>query len=267
MTRDELYALVWETPSVHVASRLGMTNAALRKLCDTYDVPVPPAGYWTKVAYGKAPARTPLPKEAPTLLKKIGSALRRIGETSLDMTDAQIADYHLDLSAAPLAAPAQAERKTAVDRFTQLLRAAPADENGFVSVSLADLIECRVGAASQDRAIALADLLLKTALGFDFVLSDGEGLIFDGERVALRIYETRVTPSRVTPSGRFCLELFDPRPFQWTRRNLIGHWHDRLTRPVEQLARSAITAAINAAPIIRRVRAAAQAKEGAGARG
>lgn len=57
VTREELFALVWENPATAVAKDLGISDVALQKLCRRLQVPTPPRGYWAKVQAGKAPKR------------------------------------------------------------------------------------------------------------------------------------------------------------------------------------------------------------------
>lgn len=63
LSREELYALVWERPLNRVGPELGIDGPRLAKLCDKRQVPYPPPGYWQKLAVGRAPAPTPLPAE------------------------------------------------------------------------------------------------------------------------------------------------------------------------------------------------------------
>ncbi|CAN7363351.1 hypothetical protein LJR129_002156 [Acidovorax sp. LjRoot129] len=61
MKRSELYELVWKTPLRHLGPQLGMSDVGLSKLCRRYDIPVPPVGFWTRLAAGKPCLPTPLP--------------------------------------------------------------------------------------------------------------------------------------------------------------------------------------------------------------
>jgi hypothetical protein len=61
MTRQELYELVWREPVTHAAKRFGISDVALRKTCVRHGIPTPPAGYWAKLAHGKAVPKVPLP--------------------------------------------------------------------------------------------------------------------------------------------------------------------------------------------------------------
>lgn len=251
MTRQELYELVWQTPSVHVARKLGMSIGAFRALCATYNVPVPPAGYWTKVAFGQQPVRPPLPASAPNLLNKVELALRRIGRAAIDVTNAQIASHQLDFSALEADAPHPLTCAIAA----QLSRAV-ADADGFVSYERPGDLSLRIGAESRERVVALLGTLVQCALaaGFELAGPAHGPLLFDDMPFALRIYETR--EGRQHPSGRLCLEIYDPRPLTWSARNLIGHWHDRKGNQVEAVAAAAIAAARNVTPLVREIYAA-----------
>jgi hypothetical protein len=257
MTRQDLYELVWQTPSVHVARRLGMSIGAFRALCATYNVPLPPAGYWTKVAFGQQPARPPLPASAPNLLNKVELALRRIGRAAIDVTDAQIASHRLDFSALEAGEPHALAGAVAA----QLMRAA-ADADGFVSFERPGDLTVRVDADSRERVVALLDTLLQCALAAGFRPAgpaDGP-LLFEDVPFAMRIYETRERRQR--PSGRLCLEIFDPRPLKWSPRNLVGHCHDRGGSRVEAAAAAAFAAARNVTPLIRGIYAAHEEARG-----
>lgn len=61
-TRQELYELVWSKPVSDVAKEIGLSDVAVAKRCRQVQVPVPPRGFWARVAAGQTPERTPLPK-------------------------------------------------------------------------------------------------------------------------------------------------------------------------------------------------------------
>ena len=60
LSREELFALVWEKPTVEVAKELGVSDVAVAKLCARLQVPKPPRGYWARIECGQTPRRTPL---------------------------------------------------------------------------------------------------------------------------------------------------------------------------------------------------------------
>lgn len=61
ITRTQLYDRVWSTPLIRVAAELGTSNFRLAELCRRNRIPTPPAGYWSKVEFGKAVTKLELP--------------------------------------------------------------------------------------------------------------------------------------------------------------------------------------------------------------
>lgn len=53
LTRRAMYDLVWSRPMTKVAEDLGISDVALKKICDKHRVPTPPRGYWAKRDAGK----------------------------------------------------------------------------------------------------------------------------------------------------------------------------------------------------------------------
>jgi hypothetical protein len=65
LTREQLYELVWRSPVTNVAKDMGISDVALAKRCRREEVPLPPRGYWAKMAAGQTPLKSPLgPKPA-----------------------------------------------------------------------------------------------------------------------------------------------------------------------------------------------------------
>ena len=64
LTRQELYDLVWSTPSAALAKKYNISDTGLRKMCKRLDVPVPKMGHWQKVKFGKRTKVVPLPSNS-----------------------------------------------------------------------------------------------------------------------------------------------------------------------------------------------------------
>jgi len=62
LERTKLYEEVWAEPVRTVAKRYGISDTTLRKHCKDLNVPLPPRGYWVKIAAGKHPRRAALTK-------------------------------------------------------------------------------------------------------------------------------------------------------------------------------------------------------------
>lgn len=66
VTREALYAEVWAEPMLKVAERYKVSSSYMARVCTVMNVPRPAAGYWAKVAVGKAPPVPQLPAAQPT---------------------------------------------------------------------------------------------------------------------------------------------------------------------------------------------------------
>jgi len=60
--RHELFDKVWATPLTKLAKVYGLSDVGLRKICFALDVPLPPRGYWAKLAAGKTIVKPALHK-------------------------------------------------------------------------------------------------------------------------------------------------------------------------------------------------------------
>jgi hypothetical protein len=64
-TRQQLYELVWSGPITTLAKSLSLSDVGLAKACRRGDIPLPPRGYWARLAAGKHVIRPTLPLRAP----------------------------------------------------------------------------------------------------------------------------------------------------------------------------------------------------------
>lgn len=53
LTRRVMYDLVWSKPMTKVAEEFGISDVALKKICEKHRIPTPPRGYWAKKEAGK----------------------------------------------------------------------------------------------------------------------------------------------------------------------------------------------------------------------
>ena len=61
LTREELYEKLWSRPAIALAEEFGISGRGLGEICSRFEIPVPPRGYWAKLAAGKDVTRIPLP--------------------------------------------------------------------------------------------------------------------------------------------------------------------------------------------------------------
>jgi len=57
LSRQDLFNKVWSQPVTKVATELGLSDTAVRKMCDRHDIPVPGRGYWAQVTAGRTFAK------------------------------------------------------------------------------------------------------------------------------------------------------------------------------------------------------------------
>jgi hypothetical protein len=53
LTRKELYDLVWSQPMLTLAKKYNISDTGLRKVCIRLNIPLPIAGHWQKIQFGK----------------------------------------------------------------------------------------------------------------------------------------------------------------------------------------------------------------------
>lgn len=70
--RQKLFNEVWTTPVTKLAKDYGLSDVGLRKICLALDVPLPPRGYWAKLAAGKTIPKPPLHETTiPTTYERV----------------------------------------------------------------------------------------------------------------------------------------------------------------------------------------------------
>ncbi|QKJ32863.1 hypothetical protein HQ865_24930 [Mucilaginibacter mali] len=60
LSREELYEHVWSKPVSKLEQELSLSNWDIKQLCKKMEVPLPPAGHWSRIQYGKPMERLPL---------------------------------------------------------------------------------------------------------------------------------------------------------------------------------------------------------------
>ena len=63
LLRTQLYNEIWEVAVTGVSKKYSVPYHKLLNVCKLYNIPIPQAGYWTKISYGKQVKKTPLPEQ------------------------------------------------------------------------------------------------------------------------------------------------------------------------------------------------------------
>ena len=79
LTRKELYELVWSQPMLSLANKYSISDVGLRKICVKHSIPLPKAGHWQQLKFGKKVKKLPLPPADPAD-KLITLKIREAGE-------------------------------------------------------------------------------------------------------------------------------------------------------------------------------------------
>lgn len=206
MTREDLYALVWEKPISHLSRTFGLSDVGLRKVCVRHNIPTPPLGYWQKVAHGKRVRQPPLPplgegmsneiRLSPRASRNLPEAVTGVHET------ARAREQKPDLKIiVPAVRPARFHEFAVA--LGKILRGLRADQDGFVTWLPGYHPTVRLGRDSIDRALILMDTMgraLEDRRGGITVNGNDIDVEFDQEAFKLRLYET-TSKSEHTPTS------------------------------------------------------------------
>jgi hypothetical protein len=238
--REPLYAEVWKEPVSAVAKRYRISDVALRKICLKLGVPVPPLGYWAKVAAGQQPRVTKLPENHKGDTRYVRSYYEdpEEGERQARIEKLTVAHPHAQVTAPVLKASLD-ECHPAVRRTARSLKALAREGRGLLHSAGEDVFELSVSAANKERALLAIDAVLTSALaaGASLVKAAKSGgrmhLKLQDEHFRLQIGEPSERSEReltreevklkregklyyipdrykFTPTGKIKLQVFDP---------------------------------------------------------
>lgn len=95
--RQKLFDEVWDTPVSRLAKAYEISDVGLRKICVSLDIPIPPRGYWAKLAAGQK-------NRKPTLHSTPGQTTyvhKKYKPTTDEFLDSRVAEARV-LSPAPV---------------------------------------------------------------------------------------------------------------------------------------------------------------------
>lgn len=244
LSREDLYELVWSKPMTELAKDFGISDVALAKRCKRLGIPAPGRGYWARIDAGQTPYRPKLPKREPQWhddsALRVAPSAGAYGATILSSENTQ----ETLTSAAPDSVPARIAALT-ITSTTSILDALPAVKRTAVRTKhplrseltfergerTGAAIDVRVTQEVLERALLLADTMLRAAASLGWIFGDpadlcknqeksvadsrtpgppkdpgeaaeqqGGRLLIEGEEVALRI-EERFRDEAVEPSA------------------------------------------------------------------
>ncbi|MDI1258269.1 hypothetical protein [Aquabacterium sp.] len=190
--RSELYAKVWQAPMTRLAKEFDISDVGLAKTCRKNNIPTPRAGYWAKVAHGKAPPPTPLPQGEDVVIR-LEAHVHRMQPASFKRVAAVSAE--LVAPVVQIASTDDSDRLATYSRATHAaLKKVKANSSGFLRCETAKAFTCIISQGTWDRAIPLLDAIERTLtnVGGDWkpdVKSGKLMLEMEGEQMQLTLTE------------------------------------------------------------------------------
>lgn len=173
--REKLYEEIWAEPVSKVSKKYEISDVGLRKICLNLDIPVPPLGYWAKLAAGKAVKKPSLPPtEGATTYQRSVFKAPQDDELSLR------SQVRIDEDAARAPEVPVVSMRTSVDeclplvkRMAKKLEGKHRDSRAWPYCDGAELMRIAVSQQNSLRALLMLNMLLETMTGAGYALSSG----------------------------------------------------------------------------------------------
>lgn len=171
--REKLYAEIWSEPVSKVAKRYQISDVGLRKICVNLSIPVPPVGYWAKIAAGQTVKKPSLaPTKGPTTYQRTIYKDPQDDERSM-RTQARIDEDAAHAPEVPVVSP-----RTSIDdclplikRMAKKLEGKQRDSRDWPYCDGAGLMRLSVSQQNSLRALLVLNQLLETLLAAGYRLS------------------------------------------------------------------------------------------------
>lgn len=191
LTREELYALVWDRPMTKLAKEFGLSDVALHKICRKHDIPTPPLGYWAKKAHGKPVTNTPLPKMQGANGQYHIIIHKGAGSVESKAAAFARARVHEAINSQPEQTTGHSDDPI-LRRTIEQLSKAKADKSGLLRVEGKNTIIVTVRPESAARARLILEALVRNARAAGITLVAGDrGAVWnaEGEEVSFDLAE------------------------------------------------------------------------------
>lgn len=173
--RQKLFEEIWAEPVSKVSKRYDISDVGLRKICVSLNIPVPPVGYWAKLAAGKTVEKPALsPTEGAT------SYRRTVFSDERDEELARRTQDRIDDDADAPQVPAVDLRKSVeeclplVRRIEKKLNGKQRDSRDWPYCDGASLMHVAVSHQNVQRAVLVLNLQLETLSAAGYRLSQGD---------------------------------------------------------------------------------------------
>jgi len=162
--RDVLYREVWVEPVRTVAKRYRVSDVALRKICRRLGVPVPPLGYWARIAAGQKPRVTPLPVRHEGETRYVRDVFVDTEAGERERRIAELLARHPMPSEIPVSSKSSVEEcLPIVKRTAKALGPRRKDGRGFQHSQDNESFEVAVSEGQRERALLVLDAVIAAA--------------------------------------------------------------------------------------------------------
>lgn len=239
LTREDLFKQVWELPMTKVSADYGISDVALKKICDKHRIPVPGRGYWAKKAAGKRVERAHFRTITDPAINRIviyGSPAQDLPEAVKEAKEAARKREQQPENKVEVVA-VLADLHPEVARTGKKLEKAKPSEKGLVTTSGSDLLDLEVGPESIGRVVAFLNALVTAAEDRGYRLAKGNrALVFfvDDEPLDFKIVEqTTRSKHETTETELAAIGKWEKRQQQrlrswdhsdWTPRPRLPEW-------------------------------------------
>jgi len=181
LSREQLFALVWERPMIEVAKELGVSDVGLKKICVRHKIPTPPRGYWQALRAGKPVGKKSLPPTEASAREQVITFSAEANYTrDCDPEQLELAEGLTRRLEAMTQEKSRYSDSELTNRHVKTsairLHNAKADEHGLIRSSAKSCLDIRVACGNVDRALRLMDefALILEATGCELAIN-GEG--------------------------------------------------------------------------------------------
>lgn len=212
--REKLYEEVWTDPVTMVAKRYGVSDVALAKTCKKLLVPIPPRGYWARLASGRKPPKPKLGnyKGPPQIVARYWEE----PETLMAERERVWGEMQSRLPAVEPIKPTSLQDKLhpLSEKTRRGLQKAKARNTSWIP-SVSGVLDISVSDSSAERAVLLFDTLIKACerRGYSVSINDHDRrsetvfqLMGESIRVSLSERATRIdhvaTPEEIKRQAR-----------------------------------------------------------------
>jgi len=218
LNRQQLYDAVWSEPVTTVASRYGLSDVGLAKICKRLRIPVPSRGYWAKVNAGASVRRPPLPNPdnaAPTgLTLPSVDSMASAQRIAAKQAAAKGREANANINVPPTLQHPHPLIRAASARLKQ--QDGWTDERGLRSAA-AEVLHLYVTRSALDRALLIMDTLIKALAERSITVrvdAKAKCTLIDAEgtSIPLMISEhVRQTDHQLTPAEQKARERYTNR--------------------------------------------------------